>query len=269
MVLLDADRGLGQVAGVAAMRQAIQKAKAAGIGAAVVKNSNHFGAAAYYAMLASQEGQIGFATSDAEPIMAPWGGAKAVVGNNPFAYAIPTGSDFTIVLDMAQSMVAWGKIFLAAQRGEKIPADWALNAAGEPTEDPHQAMAGLLSPVGGYKGYGLALVMEILSAVLSGATFGLAMPPMADESKTQDIGHFFLALDIKQMMPLATFQQRLAGLMAEHQNVPLANGVKRIYLPGEIEYLKREQRLKSGIPLEVFVVEALSQLGRDLKLNPL
>jgi LDH2 family malate/lactate/ureidoglycolate dehydrogenase len=267
MALLDADRGMGQVGGIAAMRCAIQKARATGVGVAAVRNSNHFGAAAYYALMAVPEGQIGFAVSDAEPTMAPWGGAKAVVGNNPMAYAIPTGDDFSIVLDMAQSVVAWGKIFLAAQRGENIPPTWALNTSGEPTEDPHEAMAGLLLPVGGYKGYGLALVMEILSSVLVGATFGLDMPPMADAAATQDTGHFFLALDIDHFMPLATFKQRMANLIAEHRGVPRAPGVDRIYLPGEIEHLKRTQRLGSGIPLEDYITQALRRLGAELELD--
>jgi LDH2 family malate/lactate/ureidoglycolate dehydrogenase len=190
-----------------------------------------------------------------------------VVGNNPLAYAIPATPDFAIVLDMAQSVVAWGKIFLAAQRGEKIPPTWALDAAGEPTEDPHAAMQGLLLPVGAYKGYGLALGIEALCAVLTGAKFGLGVPPMTDDAAPQDFGHFFLALDINRFMPLDEFQQRMAKLMAEHREVPLLKGVDRIYLPGEIEHLKRDQRLKSGIPLETYVVESLAQLGKALDLS--
>jgi LDH2 family malate/lactate/ureidoglycolate dehydrogenase len=267
LALFDADRGMGQIAGVAAMRSAIRKAETCGVGVAAVRNSNHFGAAAYYALLAAQESQIGFAVSDAEPTMAPWGGTKAVVGNNPMAYAIPTADQLTIVLDMAQSVVAWGKIFLAAQRGENIPSTWALNEAGEPTEDPHEAMAGLLLPVGGYKGYGLALVMEILSSVLVGATFGSSVPPMTDPAAAQDTGHFFMAIDITSFMPLDTFQQRMTSLIAEHRGVPRARGVDRIYLPGEIEYLKRVERLTSGIPLDAYVVEALTRLGAELDLD--
>jgi len=199
--------------------------------------------------------------------MAPWGGAKAVVGNNPLAYAIPATDDFTIVLDMAQSIVAWGKIFLAAQRDEKIPATWALNGEGEPTEDPHQAMAGLLLPVGDYKGYGLAMVMEILSSVLTGATFGLAMSLFTDDSRSQGFGHFFTALDINHFLPLAEFQSRMATLISEHRTVPLAKGVERIYLPGEIEYLKRQQRLQTGIPLETYIFESLIQFGEKNGLD--
>jgi LDH2 family malate/lactate/ureidoglycolate dehydrogenase len=267
MVLLDADRGMGQVASSAAMRQAIQKAKTTGVGVAAVRHSNHFGAAAYYAMIAASENQIGFATTDAEPIMAPWGGAKAVVGNNPLAYAIPATDEFTIVLDMAQSVVAWGKIFLAAQRGEKIPSTWALNPAGQPTENAQEAMAGLLLPVGDYKGYGLALVMEILSSVLTGATFGLAMSLFSDDTQSQNFGHFFMALDINHFMPAGEFRQRMATLLAEQRNAPLAKGVERIYLPGEIEHLKREQRRKTGIPLELYVVESLIQFGKQAGID--
>ncbi len=268
ILLLDADRAMGQVAAAAAMRHAIRKAKLSGASVVGVRNSNHFGAAAYYALMAAQENQIGYATTDAEPTMAPWGGTKAAVGNNPLAYAIPTGRDFTIVLDMAQSVVAWGKIFLAAQRGEKIPSTWAFNAVGEPTEDPHEAMEGLLMPVGGYKGYGLALVMEILSGVLTGAAFGLSMLPMADETASQGHGHFFMALDIGQFLPLAVFQERMDQLIAQQREVPLAKGVDRVYLPGEIEHSKREQRLKTGIPLDPYVIEALAQLAVEMDLDP-
>jgi LDH2 family malate/lactate/ureidoglycolate dehydrogenase len=267
MIVLDADRAMGQVASVAAMRHAIEKARTIGVGVASVRNSNHFGAAAYYALMAAEENQIGFATTDAEPIMAPWGGAKAVVGNNPMAYAIPAAPEPPIVLDMAQSVVAWGKIFLAAQRGDKIPATWALSPTGEPTEDPHEAMAGLLLPVGGYKGYGLALVIEILSGVLSGATFGLSVPPMTDDSVTQDFGHFFMALNIPHFLPTEEFQKRIAALIAEHRGVPLAKGTERIYLPGEIESLKRRQRLEQGIPLESYIVDSLVQVGEQMGLD--
>jgi LDH2 family malate/lactate/ureidoglycolate dehydrogenase len=266
IVLLDADRAMGQVAGVVAMRHAIVRAEAGGVGVASVRNSNHFGAAAYYAQMAVAHNQIGFAATDAEPIMAPWGGAKAVVGNNPFAYAIPA-PEFALVLDMAQSVVAWGKIFLAAQRNEPIPATWALGPAGETTTDPHTAMAGLLLPVGGYKGYGLALVMEVLCGVLSGATFGLTVPAMSDDRAPQDFGHFFLALNIAHFMPPAEFQQRMARLMAEHRGVPLAQGTERTYLPGEIEHQKRQARLTQGIPLDRYIVQSLLQLGNDLNLS--
>jgi len=267
LVLLDADRAMGQVAGVRAMYLAMGKARSSGVGVVTVRNSNHLGAAAYYALLAARKDQIGFAVSDAEPTMAPWGGTKAVVGNNPMAYAIPVDGDFNIVLDMAQSVVAWGKIFLAAQRGEKIPITWALNAEGAPTEDPHEAMAGLLLPVGGYKGYGLALVMEILSSVLVGAAFGSNMAPMSDDSATQDIGHFFMALDIGHFMPLDAFRERMAQLLSEHRGVPRGAGVERIYLPGEMEHERRMQRLTGGIPLEPYVIKALTTLGQELDLD--
>jgi LDH2 family malate/lactate/ureidoglycolate dehydrogenase len=267
MGVIDADRAMGQVAAVRAMHLAMDKARASGVGVVTVRNSNHFGAAAYYAQLASRKDQIGFAVSDAEPIMAPWGGTKAVVGNNPMAYAIPGEGEFDVVLDMAQSVVAWGKIFLAAQRGEKIPEGWALGADGKSTDDPHQAMAGLLLPVGGYKGYGLAMVMEILASVLAGATFGSGMAPMSDDSAAQDVGHLLMALDIAHFLPLADFRRRMADLIGEHRAVPLASGVERIWLPGEMEHEKRLERLKNGIPLEPYIVEALAAVGRDLKMD--
>ncbi len=128
-------------------------------------------------------------------------------------------------------------------------------------------MGGLLVPFGGYKGYGLATVLEVLCSVLPGAAFGLSMLPMTDDSARQDNGHFFMALDIAQWMPLREFQQRMATLLAEHRDVPLARDVERIYLPGEIEHLKRLQRLSSGIPLERHIVDALIGLGTELELD--
>jgi LDH2 family malate/lactate/ureidoglycolate dehydrogenase len=264
MALLDADDALGQVASAAAMRLALEKGAASGVGAVGVRNSNHFGAAAYYAMLALPQHQIGFATTDAEATMGPAGGAKLTVGNNPLAFAVPTGSDFPLVLDMAQSVVAWGKIFLAAQRGERIPPGWALDAAGRPTEDPQAAMDGLLLPVGGHKGYGLALMLEVLAGVLTGGAFGLGMPPMADASASQGHGHFFLAVDIAHFLPLDEFYARMGTLIAEQRSAPPAPGVDRTYLPGEIEHLKREARLREGLPLEPYVVASLHSLAEEL-----
>ena len=267
LALLDADGAMGQVAGVRAMQLAMEKAKTSGVGVVTVRNSNHFGAAAYFALLAARQDQIGFAVSDAEPIMAPWGGAKAVVGNNPLAYAIPAGGGFNVVLDMAQSVVAWGKIFLAAQRGEKIPATWAVGADGMPTESAHEALAGLLLPVGGYKGYGLAVVMEILSSVLVGATFGSGMAPMSDDSARQDIGHFFMALDISHFMPPDAFRERMTRLLDEHRAIPCRAGVERIYLPGEIEHDRRVERLAAGIPLDPYIMKVLEAVGEELDLD--
>lgn len=265
--VLDADDALGQVAAAAAMRRAIQMAREAGVGAVAVRRSNHFGAAAYYAMLAARENLIGFATTDADPILPPWGGSRPVVGNNPLAFAIPVEGSFPLVLDMAQSVVAWGKIFLAAQRGEAIPPTWAFDARGQPTTDPRRAMVGMLQPVGGYKGYGLALVMEVLGGVLSGARFGLDIPPMEDDSASQAYGHFLLALDIAHFMSPETFQTRIERLVAEHREVPPAAGVRRTYLPGEIEHLKREENLRVGIPLEPHALQTLKDVGAELELD--
>jgi LDH2 family malate/lactate/ureidoglycolate dehydrogenase len=164
-------------------------------------------------------------------------------------------------------VVAWGKIFLAAQRGEKIPVTWALNAQGAPTDDPHEAMAGLLLPVGGYKGYGLALVMEILGSVLAGATFGPDMAPMSDDTAPQDVGHFFMALDVNQFLPLGIFRQRMGRLIKEHRSVPRRTGIERIYLPGEIEHELRARRLVDGIPLEPHMIKALTALGEQLDVE--
>ena len=169
--LIDGDNGLGQVVGVQAIQLAINKAREHGAGLVGVRNSNHFGAAAHYAMAAAREGMIGLAMSNIGPTMAPWGGITPCYGNNPISYAVPTG-EAAIVLDMATSVVSRGRISAAAARGETIPLGWACDREGRPTQDPNLALEGLLLPVGGYKGYGIALLIDILSGVLTGGAFG-------------------------------------------------------------------------------------------------
>jgi LDH2 family malate/lactate/ureidoglycolate dehydrogenase len=162
-VLLDAQGGFGQVAGVYAMNQAIERARQHGVGFVAVRNANHFGIAAYYTMMALPHRMIGIAATNAAPSMAAWGGTTPVLGTNPISVAIPTGQDVDIVLDMASSVVARGKIRAAATKGERIPLGWALDAEGRPTEDPQAALKGTLLPIGGPKGYGLALVVDVLA----------------------------------------------------------------------------------------------------------
>src|SRR5882762_5700490 len=170
--LIDARHGVGQVAASAAMKLAIAKAEKTGAAVVSVRNSNHFGASAFYAMQALEHGMIGFASTNAGPTMAPTGGREGRLGNNAMALAVPAGEFPPVVLDMATGAVAWGKIFVAQQEKKKIPATWALDKNGVPTDDPNAAAhQGLIQPFGGYKGYGLSLLIDILTGVLSGGAF--------------------------------------------------------------------------------------------------
>ena len=263
-VLLDAGSGFGQVAGVVAMSQAIDRARQFGVGVAAVRNANHFGIAAHYAMMALPHRMIGVVTANAAPSMAAWGGAAPVLGTNPICIAIPTGGDVDIVLDMASSMVARGKIRLAASKGQRIPLGWALDAEGRPTEDPKAALKGTVVPIGGPKGYGLALIVDVLSGVMTGADFGTRLTSVHELKQHSSVGFVTQALDITAFAEWDEFQTSTATLVAEVLNSPRAPGVSRIYLPGEIEWLKQQERLESGVPVPHKVLDELRQLAVEL-----
>lgn len=263
-VLLDAQRGFGQVAGVRAMTQAMKRARQHGVGVAAVRNANHFGIAAYYAMMALPHRMVGIVMANAAPSMAAWGGAAPVLGTNPICIAIPTGGDVDIVLDMASSVVARGKIRLAASKGERIPMGWALDAQGRPTDDPKAALDGTLVPIGGPKGYGLALVIDVLSGALSGADFGTRLTSVHDLKQPSSVGFITQALDISAFAEWDDFRLDMQTLVSEILSSPRASGVERIYLPGEIEWLKRQDRLQNGVPVPESVLAEIRALAREL-----
>lgn len=212
---MDACNSLGQVASVAGMDLAIGKARGAGVGVVGVAHSTHFGAAAYYVMRAAAEQMIGIAITNTLPLMPPTGGAAAVVGNNPIAYAIPAGSHRPVVLDIATSIVARGKVQRAQGRGERIPLGWGVDRHGAPTERPEEVMnGGMLLPVGGHKGFGLAMVFDLLCGPLTGAGWsagiaGLALP---EHNRPQDVGHLFMALDVGRFRPSPPSWQTWIGI---------------------------------------------------------
>ncbi len=266
VAVVDGGDGIGQVIGTRAMRLAIEKARRTGIGAVSVRHSNHFGAAASYSMLALPHDMIGFATTNAGARVPPVGGASAVVGNNPLSYAIPAGTQRPVVLDMAQSVVAAGKLGMALRRGESIPLGWALDRDGRPTTDPREGLAGLLLPVGGPKGFGLALVMDALSGGLSAASVGLDLSGPRPDDRPAGVCHFFLALDVASFVPVAEFKARVDKLILDAKSARHAPGVEEIYMPGEIEYNLRDRRLREGIPLLRSLVKDLENLAVELDL---
>lgn len=256
--LMDGDNGLGIVVGVRAMREAVRRAGEAGAAIVGVRNSTHFGAAAYYSQLAAAEGFVGLTFTNAEPVMAPWGSRTLMLGNNPFAIAAPGGIDGGVVLDIATTKVAWGKLDLAARAGQKIPSDWATDLNGRPTEDPVEGMRGLLLPLGGHKGYGLSVMVEILCSVLTGAAFG----PHVERG--QNLGHLFAAIHVARFVPPDVFHARLAQVVEElHASEP-APGVSRIYVPGEMEMETAARRRREGIPLTPDLVAELIELGEQV-----
>ncbi len=261
--LIDGGNGLGPVVSARAMELAIEKARATAISGVGVRNSNHNGAEAYYAMMALEHEMIGFCvTVGGKNIIAPWGGLDALLGNNPFAFAIPAGTEWPVVLDMACSVVARGWIMLAMKNNWKIPDGWAVNREGEPTTNAEEAYEGLVLPAGGYKGYALALIGCILGAVLTGASIGSEVTDLGqDFDRSQDVGHFVGALSIEKFIPTQTFKERMDRFIKELKSSRRMKGVEKIYLPGEKEHETREQNLRDGIPISSGVLSELNDLG--------
>lgn len=267
--LIDAQQGVGQVAAMAAMKLAIAKARKTGAAVVSVKNSSHFGASAFYALRAVEHGMIGFAATNAGPTMAPTGGREGRLGNNAMAIAVPAGKFPPIVLDMATGAVAWGKIFVAQQAQKKIPLTWALDKDGVPTDDPNAAAhKGLIQPFGGYKGYGLSFLIDILTGVLSGGGFSTQVKTLYQQIESaSQVAHTCAAIRVSAFMPLAEFQKRVDGIIELMHGCPTAPGVERIFVPGEIEHETEQRRSKNGIPLNPQLREELKALGAELKVK--
>lgn len=261
--VLDGDNGLGHLVGVRAMELAMAKAAEGDCAFVAVRNSNHYGAAAYYAEMAARREMIGLSfTISGLLLMPPWGGAEAMIGNNPLAMAFPTDREFPIVLDMACT-VARGKILAASKKGATIPPDWATGPDGLPTTDPAEALKGFLLPVGGPKGYALAVAVGLLSTMLSGAAFGSEIGQVHWQiNSPANVGHLFGVLPISSFEDIGHYKQRIGKAIAEVQNVKKAPGVERIFLPGEREYLLLQERRRQGIPLSAGVFQDLQQVGR-------
>lgn len=264
--VVDGGNGPGAVVCTKAMHIAMDKAREYGIAAVGVCGSNHNGYLAHYLNMAIEQGFISMAFTSAPSNMAPWGGKKPYFGANPLAVGVPAGKERPIVVDMATSVVAKGKIIMAAKTGKpSIPLGWALDAEGHPTTDPEAAIKGTLLPVGGPKGYGLAMLVDVFSGILTGALFGPHIGDMYKEpGRPQDLGHFFIVIRPDMFVPAEEFRQRMDQMIQEVRSQPRAEGVDRIYMPGEIEAEVAEKRLKEGIPFDPKVVAELTELGERL-----
>ena len=229
-----------------------------------MRNSNHFGAAAYYAEMAAARDLIGLAfTIGGINHMTPWGGAEAILGNNPFAVAMPAGVEPAVVLDMACSVAARGKIIVAAKEGQAIPADWAVGPDGVATTDAIEALKGFVQPVGGPKGYALTLVIGLLSTMLSDAFFGSEVTHMYDDlERPQNIGHLFAAIPIALFEDIDRYKSRMDKAIAEIRGVKRAAGVDRVFLPGERELISFRACRRAGVPIAGAIFDELVELGR-------
>jgi LDH2 family malate/lactate/ureidoglycolate dehydrogenase len=258
--IVDGGNGLGQVAAHRAMKMSIQKGREFGIGLTLVRNTNHIGILAFYTLMAAEEGMVGIVMSNSAPSMSPWGGTEPFLGTNPISIAIPGGEEGAVVLDMSSSVVARGKIRRAQRMKERIPLGWALDDTGTPTTDPVAALKGSLLPIGGPKGYGLALVIDVLAGLLSGSQYGPEVKTFHQPLGPTGIGVFTMAIDIERFMPLNQFKQLLAFYIRSIKKSKRAKDVARIYLPGEIEFEKEKKSLAEGIELDLSVVKSLNQM---------
>ena len=258
--IVDGGNGLGQVAAHRAMKMSIQKGREFGIGLTLVRNTNHIGILAFYTLMAAEEGMVGIVMSNSAPSMSPWGGTEPFLGTNPISIAIPGGEEGAVVLDMSSSVVARGKIRRAQRMKERIPLGWALDDTGTPTTDPVAALKGSHLPIGGPKGYGLALVIDVLAGLLSGSQYGPEVKTFHQPLGPTGIGVFTMAIDIERFMPLNQFKQLLAFYIRSIKKSKRAKDVARIYLPGEIEFEKEKKSLAEGIELDLSVVKSLNQM---------
>lgn len=268
VALVDGDAGLGQVVGRRAMMLAIEIARESGVGVVGVRNSSHFGTGAFFVEQAVEAGMIGLALTNAPSNMPPWGGRKPYLGTNPLAVGLPCEKERPVVLDMSTSVVARGKIVMAHKAGQSIPPGWAIDEEGWPTQDAEAALRGAVLPMGGYKGAGLALVIDALCGVLTGAAFGSHVVDLYDEGdRVQNVGHFFAALNIEAFMPAETFRARMDQFVREVRTQPRLPGVARIFVPGEIESEQREQSAQLGISLPKAGWQELHSLAERLGVS--
>jgi LDH2 family malate/lactate/ureidoglycolate dehydrogenase len=277
---IDADGGLGLTVAPKAMNIAIEKARQAGTGWVAIQNSNHFGIAAYHAMMALEHDMIGIAMTNASPLVAPTHSKERMLGTNPMCYVFPAGKYHPVVVDLATSTAANGKLEIAQRAGKKIPEGWIIDKDGNDTTDPNALKnGGVLQPLGsgttqaGHKGFGLSAVVDIFSAVLSGANYGPWVPPFVaflDPVKNQPgkgIGHFLGAMRIDAFRPADEFKQHMDNWIARFKEAKRINENIPVIIPGEPEFEQASNRRQNGIPLNALVIDDLQQLAQKLGLS--
>jgi LDH2 family malate/lactate/ureidoglycolate dehydrogenase len=241
-VVLDAGNALGQLTGRQAMAIAVDKAKEFGAGVVAVRHGFHFGTAGKYAQQAAAADCIGIAMCNTRPLMPAPGGAERIVGNNPIAVALPTDDEIPLILDMATSEAAMGKIRIAEKAKEPIPATWAVTAQGEPTTNPAEAIAGMLLPSGGAKGFGFALMIDLMCGLLSGGASGADVRPLyGDFAAPYDCSHLFIAIDVAHFGAPDDFRRRAAAAAQLLRTARRTPGVSQLFTPGEPEWRRRQQ----------------------------
>lgn len=271
MALVDGDNGMGHLVMSFATELAIQKAKATGVAWVGARHSNHAGAASLYAKMPLKHDMLSmyFAVGNANHLP-PWGGVDMLLSTNPIAVAIPAFEEPAIVLDMATTVAAYGKIKTKAQRGEQMPEGWMVDRQGRPLTDPKRSSEGFLVPIGGYKGYSLALVFGLLAGTLNGAAMGRDVIDFnKDDVSVTNTGHSILVIDPSKLGDTEAFKRRVDVIIRDIRNSERMDGVDRIWLPGEQSQMKRQARAKEGIPIPEALRSALRELAAELKISEL
>lgn len=267
VALVDGDNGLGPAVGARAMEEAIRLAESCGIGFVGVRHSNHFGAAAFYVEKAIARNCIGCAISNAPPNMAAFGGRERFLGTNPLAVGIPAGQERPLLFDASSSVVARGKIIVAAQRSLPIPEGWAIDPEGVPTTDAPAALAGAVLPFGGPKGSAISFIIDILCGVLTGASFALRLNTLENLGAVQNLGQVFAAYRTDLFLPADEFARRMDEILRMLKNTPPARGVERVLAPGELEFDMEDRLRREGILLTEEVTRQLVDLGNEVRVE--
>ncbi|MBE9604706.1 Ldh family oxidoreductase [Acetobacteraceae bacterium H6797] len=265
LAMVDGANGIGPLVGMRALEAAMQSAREVGIGASFARASNHFGPIMPYALIAAEEGFVSIIGTNATTTIAPWGGRDTRLGNNPLGIGVPTPGGDPILLDLAMSVAARAKIRRALKDGSTLPEGWATDAEGKPTTDPAAALAGFLLPFGGHKGYGLALMVDLLSGLLSGASYLTRVKAWDKEPEAhQDLGHFFILIDTKRL----TQPEVLAGRIADFKNIirstPAADASRPVRLPGDLEFEMLRRQRREGVSIAAEDLAALEQLAGQM-----
>lgn len=263
LAVIDGHDGIGQVLMVHATTEAVRRAREHGVAAVAVRNSNHFGTCMYYTRLGARQGCLMFLCSNGGPAMAPWGGRKKIIGTNPWSFAAPAGRYSAIVSDMANTGVARGKIYLARNRHEQIPLGWAIDADGTPTTDPQAAIDGIILPMAGHKGYVISTLMDVMAGVLTGSQFLSAVNGPYKYDRKSGSGHLLIALDIARIQPLAEYEARIERFVEEIKSVPLAEGAKEIFYPGELELRNEAKNRREGLDLADDTLADLARIATE------
>jgi len=269
--LVDGDNGIGHLVMRFATMTAIEKAKGAGVAWVGARMSNHAGPAALYAMMPLAHDMIGlYLAVGSNNHLPPWGSTENLLGTNPIAIAVPAEEEPPIVLDMAPTVAAFGKVRLKMQRGEEMPVGWMIGRDGKPLTDPKRAEQGLLLPIGDYKGYGLSLMTGLLAGTLNQAAFGRDVVDFVKEQgKATNTGHAIVAVSVEAFAPAAAFKRQVDAAIRAMRGAQRLPGVERIWLPGEQSHLKRQDRAKNGIPMPKPLRDSLEMAARDLGIAPL